>query len=168
MIGIGFSTKKKNLVSRLIRWGTHAEFSHTWPFYDHELYGTTVIVDADIRCIAEVEADVYLKQIDDPVMLVPPDGIDLRKGMPALGQELDRPYGVLNLIGHALVVLLSKLGKRIRNPFMNQKKPACIETSYCLLQAAGVLTDVDPETESPQSLHDRLLAAGWKRYYPGV
>lgn len=168
MIGIGFSTNKKNLLSKIIRWGTNAEFSHTWPFYDHPLYGTKVVVDADIKCIMEVEDDTYLKKVDNATMLVPPEGVDLSKGMPELGDLLSRPYGILNLIGHAIVVIFSKLGKRIKNPFKNQKKPACIETSYCLLQASGVLTEVDPETESPQSLHDRLITAGWKRHIPGT
>lgn len=162
MIGIGFSTVRKNLLSRIIRAATSSEFSHTWPVYDHPLYGTKIAVDADIRHISEVETDVYLKKVDDAIILIPPDGVDLAPGMPALGKLLDRPYGVLNLIGHGIVILFSKFGRRIRNPFRNQKKPACIETSYCLLQGAGILTEVDPEEETPQSLHDRLVKLGWR------
>lgn len=163
MIGIGFSTQKKNLLSRIIRWGTNAEFSHTWPFYDHPFYMTIIVVDADLRCVTEVESDTYFKKVDGIVMLVPPAGQDLSSGMPDLGDYLARPYGVLNLFGHGIVVMFSKLGKKIKNPFRNKKKPACIETSYRLLQSAGFLKDVDPESESPQSLHDRLLILGWQQ-----
>jgi hypothetical protein len=162
MIGIGFSTVKKNLLSRIIRKATASEFSHTWPVYEHPLYKSLIVVDADIHNIHEVETDVYLKKVDNAIILVPPDGVDLEAGMPALGKLLSRPYGVLNLIGHGIVILLAKFGRRIKNPFRNQKKPACIETSYCLLQAAGILVDIDPEEETPQSLHDRLVKLGWR------
>lgn len=162
MIGIGFSTVKKNFLSRLIRWATSAEFSHTWPVYDHPLYGTRIIVDADVKGIFEVRADQYLKKVDDPVILVPPDGVNLEEGMAELSEELARPYGILNLIGHGVVLLLRRIGARIKNPFRNSKKPACIETSYALLQGAGLFMDVDPEEESPQSLHDRLVKSGWR------
>lgn len=162
MIGIGFSTQKKNFLSKLIRWATSAEFSHTWPVYDHPLYGTRIIVDADVKGIFEVRADQYLAKVDDPVILVPPEGVKLEDGMAELSEDLARPYGVLNLIGHGIVLFLRKIGARIKNPFRNSKKPACIETSYALLQGAGILMDVDPEEETPQSLHDRLIALGWR------
>lgn len=162
MIGIGFSTKKKNLLSRIIRAATDSEFSHTWPVYDHPLYGTRIVVDADIKGVFEAKADEYVKTVDDVVVLCPPEGVDISAGMPALSEELARPYGVLNLIGHGIVLLLRRFGKRIRNPFSSWKKPACVEVSYTLLQAAGLLTDVDPEEETPQSLHDRLVKLGWR------
>lgn len=162
MIGIGFSTQKKNWLSKLIRWATKSDFSHTWPVYDHPLYGTRIVVDADLKGIFEVRADVYLAKVDDEVILVPPEGVNLEEGMAELSEDLARPYGVLNLIGHGIVLLLRKIGARIKNPFRNSKKPACIETSYALLQGAGVLMEVDPEEETPQSLHDRLIALGWR------
>lgn len=162
MIGIGFSTQKKNLLSKLIRWFSKSDFSHTWPVYDHELYGTRIVVDADIKGVSEVRADRYLAKVDDEIILVPPEGVDLARGMAALSEDLARPYGVLNLIGHGIVLIYRRFGRRIRNPFKNWKKPACVEVSYRLVQAAGVLTDVDPEEETPQSLHDRLVKLGWR------
>lgn len=162
MIGVGFSTQKKNWLSKLIRWATSADFSHTWPVYDHPLYGTRIVVDADVKGIFEVRADRYLAKVDDEVILVPPEGVKLEEGMAELSDALARPYGVLNLIGHGIVLLFRRMGARIRNPFRNSKKPACIETSYTLLQGAGVLMEVDPEEETPQSLYDRLIKLGWR------
>lgn len=161
MIGIGFSTRKKNILSRLIRWFSHAEYSHTWPIYDHPLFQERIVVDADIREIREVGVVEYLKEVDVHVVLVPPAGIDLSTGMPTLAHELARPYGVLNLLGHGIVLFFRRLGAKIKNPFKNSQKPACVEVSYALVQAAGVLKDVDPEEETPQTLHDRLVSLGW-------
>jgi len=122
-----------------------------------------VVVDADFRGIIEVSYLEYVRQIDDVVELVPPNNLDLSRGMPALLETLGDAFDVGSMIGRPWVYFWRWMGKKVRNPLGNPLIDCCVENVCRFLIAAGALEhSVDAEQEDPQSLYDRLIAMGWK------
>lgn len=162
MIRVGFSTRRRNPISCLIRWLTGSRFSHTWFVYHHPLYRCDVVVEADAHGIIELSYARFKQLNDDVVELCPPATVDLTGAMVAMGPALGTPYDYGSLLGRLWVHLWRWLGRKVRNPLRDTQEDCCVENVYRLLQAGGLLREVDPEEESPQSLHDRLVALGWK------
>jgi hypothetical protein len=165
-IRIGFSTRRKNPVSRVIRWVSKSRFSHAWIVYYHPIYHCDVVVEADAHGIVELSYGRFRSMNDDVLEMLPPDDVSLDHGMTGLGPTLGTPYDYGSLIGRAWVYLGKWLGRKVRNPLRNVKKDCCVEHAYKLLQCSGQLLGVDPEQESPQDLHDRLALLGWRSRDP--
>lgn len=162
MILVGFSTRRKNLLSRLIRWGTNSEFSHTFLSYDHDLYKTSIVVEASLRGIIEMAFTKFIASADTVLMLSPPEGTKLEKGMPAIASTLGDGYDGLSLFGRVFVIVAKWFGKKIRNPLGNVKRDCCVESVIrCLVEAEALPPIIDAEVESPQSLYEILKALGW-------
>lgn len=162
MITAGFSTKNKNMLSRVIRWFTKSRWSHCWIKYDHPIYNIPIVVEADLTGIVEKPYNLYKNEINDIMELVPPEGVDLNLGMPALGMSLNEGYDYLSLVGRIWVLFMRKFGKSVKNPFGDKGRDCCVENQLRLLQAAGALSqDIDTEVETPQSVYEKLIAAGW-------
>lgn len=162
MISIGFSTRKTNILSRLIRYFTKARFSHTWVRYWHPIFKCDVVIDADIRGIVEVHYEDYIKTIDDVVELIPPPGLDLTPSMTVMADVIGDDFDVPSMVGRLWVYLFRWLGKKVKNPLRNPKKDCCVENVLRLLVPAdAVPKDIDPEVEDPQSVYNLLLARGW-------
>lgn len=170
MYTVGFSTQTKNLLSRLIRWFSKSQFSHAWVRYYHPLYEKDIVVDADAVGIIEKPYHLYVPNLDNVVELVPPEGFNAQEGIKALADTLGTQYDYASIIGRLWYYLTKKLSRQFKwmklkvfNPFANHKLDVCVENQLRFLQAGGVLKDVNPEIESPQSVYDRLIALGWKK-----
>lgn len=162
MISIGFSTKKDNLISLIIRDVTKGKFSHCWIRYYHPLMQGDVVIDADLRGVVEVPYAPYVAQLNGVVELVPPVGVDLMAAMPAMLVSLGDDYDVASLFGRLWVYFCRWLGKKVKNPLGNPNKDCCVESVVRLLKPAAVLpASTDGEVEDPQDVYDKLIAAGW-------
>jgi hypothetical protein len=164
-IAIGFSTQKKNLLSRTIRWFTGSKFSHCWVRYYHPLYRMNVVVEADLKGIIEIPYDSYVTRNDDIAELEPPDGklVDLVASLPVLGITLGRRYDVESLIGRAWVFLWRWFGVKVKNPFADPKEDACVDSVIRLVsQVDPEFLALDAEVQTPQGVYDLLVKNGWR------
>lgn len=162
MVTVGFSTTKGNLFSWLIRKFSSSKFSHVWVRYYHPLYKLDIVVEAGTKGIIEIPYKVYIRKITSIVELQPPADLDAEEALEALGPSIALPYDYGSVIGRLWVKISKFFGQKIKNPFRNRKRDACIDNAYRYVQALGLFPGIDPEEETPQSLYDRLVKSGWR------
>lgn len=162
MITVGFSTTRGNFFSWLIRKFSGSKFSHTWVRYYHPLYKLDFVVEAGTKGIIEIPYEVYMRKITSVVELQPPADLDAEEALVALGPSIALPYDYGSVLGRLWVRVSRWFGQRVRNPFRNRRRDACVDNAFRYVQALGVLADVDPEEETPESLHKSLIALGWR------
>lgn len=162
MTTVGFSTREKNVLSRMIRWFTKSSYSHCWVRYWHPIYKMDLVIEAGTFGIVELPYEHVIRENQPNIELVPPAAVDIAVGMPALGTTLGAKYDYPSLVGRIAVIVARWFGKKIKNPLGSPKQDCCVENVIrCLAQADPRLAVLDPEVESPESLYDRLIEMGW-------
>jgi hypothetical protein len=122
-----------------------------------------VIVEADLKGIREVPYNRVVRKWRDVVELSPPNYVNLEYGMEKIGPTLGSEYDLRSLFGRALVYIGRWFSFKIRNPLRNSRQDTCVDNVYRLLTAVDDrFHDIDIESESPQTLYDRLLESGWR------
>lgn len=155
MILIGFSTSR-SWISAVIRWFTRSKVSHAFISYYDPVYQEPMVLEADSTGFRIITLARF-NTSNQVVEMVPPK-IDVSGSMAFIGQWLGTPYDWKSLFGEGLVMLLRRLGRRIRNPFTSSSKLICSESVVRLLQHAkypGAETLI-PDSTSPEDLLDFL------------
>lgn len=152
MVKIGFSTTNM-LLSRLIRWVTGAQVSHTWLLFEAE--GEQVILQADIGGVQIDPASKYMNGAWTIVDVIDPKvPVSLAPGWKRLGEH----YGYGGLIGSAVVFLGRKLKRAWKNPLGRKTSPDCSALVTMVLQESGYpgADKLDPMAVSPEDLLEFL------------
>jgi len=148
---VGFSTTNK-IISRIIRWVTHSEVSHT--FLAYQAFNRIWVLEAGFLGVSIVPLDKF-KAKNNIVLMVPvrelsPD--DLGAAMDQLGTAYD--FG--GLLGAIFPVIGHWFKRKWKNPWNNPKAMFCSELVVYSLQSAkfpGTEALVPADT-SPQDLKD--------------
>jgi len=161
---VGFSTPKSGFqpFSWLIRLVTWAPMSHAYiRYYDNytqrwvifqasglkvNLIGQTMFDSAE-KIIAEFELPIS----DATKQRVVQDAID----------KLGSPYGNMQIVGFACVMLMRLFGRTISNPFASSSSFFCSELTDDELAQMGI-SGLNPSCTSPKDLYNFLLSKGWK------
>lgn len=116
---IGFSRKKKSWISKIIRWFTRSEWSHTFIIYQDEpeiLVAEAGTFEVVLVPITKYESAKYVTTFffPDPEKI----GRDrIEAGISRARKNIEKTYGWLQLLGFVPVVIAKRLlGLKIKNP----------------------------------------------------
>lgn len=157
---IGFSTRKWNPLSMLIRWVTGSKFSHAWLLFD--VMGVKQVLEATEWGYRLMSWELFQKK-NLIVKTIDPQW-DLTPGVKKALTLLGTPYDFFALLGMLFVVIGRKLKKRLNNPFANTTHNLfCSEAVVDVCQWAGMpaMEGLDPERIGPEDL-DLLVEKGTK------
>ena len=150
---VGFSTTNK-LISRLIRWITRAEVSHT--FLIVELYGQPWVAGAEFNGLVLMPVHKFQRNNTIKAVCKVPELTDkhLEKVMDSIGEAYD--YG--GLIGGIFPQIGRWLKQKWKNPWANPKAMICSEFVTMALQECKLkgAEGLDPVAVTPQELKDFL------------
>jgi hypothetical protein len=140
---IGFSTRKYNPVSALVRWITGAKASHAWVMYpDQFFHDRLMVMEATEWGVREISADIFWKR--NVVVAVFKPEVDMTEAVRMSGPLLGELYDFLGLIGMPIVIAAAKwLHKKITNPLESPSGLFCSELVMKLMKIAQ-----HPGTES--------------------
>jgi hypothetical protein len=161
MVHIGFSYKKGNPLSWLIRKVTGSTCSHAWVLIDDPYFGVPVVLQASLEgftltTYARFQADNTVVDVVTPV--IPLDAA-LHQAWQALGEK----YDYTGLLGMAWVLLGRALRRTWKNPLSHADEMFCSEAiveqllipaGYPQVATLGGL----PQDVSPQVLRTFLNA----------
>jgi hypothetical protein len=146
---VGFSTTN-GLLSRLLRWITRAEVSHS--FLVVELYGKAWYVGAEAQGVVMMPMEKYVKKNTIKALCEVPElnDEDLAVVMGHLGEAYD--YG--GLLGGIFPQIGRWFKQKWKNPWANPKALICSEFVTLALQEAGLsgAEKLDPPSVTPQDL----------------
>ena len=163
-VAIGFSTTK-SITSRFIRWITRSRFSHSYVRYTNGNLKAEMVIDADPRGIIEKPLERVYGENSSWVELVPPTREKkrlLKRNLQFLAPTLGTEFDYLSFFGRAVVIIGDFFRKKWKNPLSNKRKDICVEN--CLRLAVGAepsLWRLDWESETPESLYEKLVDLGW-------
>lgn len=150
MIKIGFSTTDK-VVSRIIRWFTNSQVSHTWVMFD--VHGIPMVLEATFEGVRLVPYESFATGHKVVATFDLPYSIE---GVRPLLTYLGTSYDFGGLVGSFFVQLGHFLKQKWHNPGNNRKALFCSEMIVDWLQMRGfpgAENLVSAET-SPQDLFD--------------
>lgn len=150
---IGFSARRYNLLSRLIRWLTNSKYSHTFIVIDdvEKISCQTRILQASGWKVQVNTLDEYLKPgIDICIYLLDKSEEDKEKAIQYCNIFLKEPYGFFQLIGFLPVFFLRKLGIQIKNP-ISYGVP-CSELVWRFMNCLGIseIQKIDRDSITPE------------------
>lgn len=151
MVKIGFSTTSQ-WVSRLIRYWTNAQVSHSFLIYRDDKLEQDMVLDVAFGGYRVLPLDQFART--NTILHVIEPGVDLTVGMKVVARWLGRPYDWRAFVG------FSKWFRSLkRNPTENPKAIICTEVVVHALRISGYpgATELDPKGTSPQALLDFLL-----------
>lgn len=155
-ITIGFSTKRYNPMSAIIRLFTKSKASHSWMSFEDEYFGRVVLESTwgGFRLVSYDEfkrSNTIVGEFDT--------NWDLKPGLKAARDWLGTPYDTLGLFGNILVVVGRWFKQKWKNPLRNAQRQFCSEAIARILQASNFpgTADIDPESTFPQDLYDLML-----------
>lgn len=154
MIRVGFSTQKKNPISKIIRKLTGSTVSHAWLVFDDPVFEREMVIEATETGVVMTPFDVFSVRNDVVEILTP--RISLHSGLKTAGQWLGESYDFTGLFGTAIVLLGRWFKRRWKNPFNNAKAMFCSEFVVRVLQESGYPGSecLDPSATTPQDLRE--------------
>jgi hypothetical protein len=137
-ITIGFSTDPKSWVSRLIRWFTRSQCSHTFVTVEDQTLGR-VVVESDAGGVQVVMWQRFNTPGNTVVGAYVPT-VDLLPALKvAMTDYLNDEYDYSGVVGMAWVMLWRRLKRRVRNPLHRSKTLFCSAFVTRVLQIANDL-----------------------------
>jgi hypothetical protein len=150
MIQVGFSYRRGNLVSWLIRKITRSRVSHVWLAIMDPHFGSTILVmEAEFTGWQMVDLTQFLKK-NTIVSLIQPK-VSLATGLQLSAKWLGEPYNFEGLLGAFIVVVGQWLKRKWKNPWESPKSVFCSEAIVRILQASNYpgAQNLDPGSASP-------------------
>lgn len=134
MIKIGFSTRKKNILSMLIRWLTNSRVSHSFLIIDDETLGGQFVFEATDPFITIIPLNKFKSENDLVAVYAPIISLDnvLKEASNMLGES----YSYTGLFGMIFVILGRWLKRKWNNPFSSSSSLFCSEFIILILQMA--------------------------------
>jgi hypothetical protein len=164
-IQIGFS-RTNTIPSRLIRWITKSEVSHTYIKLDDDFLGLPLILHVDWPGAVIVSESEFLKENEK----VEEYEIESEKFRPAIKKNLiflGKKYDYWNLIAWGIAILFRRtFKKKEHNRIEDPKKLICVDFVLRITNAAQI-TDLPLGEMTPKMLRDRFNQRyeenGWKK-----
>lgn len=158
MITVGFSTRRGNILSFMIRFLTKSKVSHAWVAFKEPLLGH-VVLESTWGGFRPVSYESFLKH-NNVVGEFDPKW-DLSLGVRAAREWLGSAYDTPGLLGNIFVIIGRWVKRKWMNPFRNAKSQFCSEAVVRILQASSFpgVDNLDPESTFPQDLYE-LFATG--------
>lgn len=157
---IGFSRQKKNWLSKVIRWFTRSQWSHTFIIYQVEpeiLVAEAGTFEVKIVPITKYESRKYATTFFFPDHL---PVTDIEIGIKRARADLEKPYGYLQILGFIPVVIAKRLlGLKIKNPMRGGM--VCSELVLEYLRGAdpmGRWMTLQKDSVSPEDIFEHLAA----------
>jgi hypothetical protein len=150
-IAIGFSTRKKNILSTIIRWATGSKASHVWLLTS--LFGVPCVVEAsDFGFFPSMTFERF-KQANEIVSLIPIEQ-SLDEGLTWAAKSFGERYDYTGLFGMIVVMLGRFFHRRWKNPLDNRKALFCSEAiaSVLVLSRYPNSEQLVPEETTPDQL----------------
>ncbi len=150
MVRIGFSTTNR-WISRLIRWWTHAQVSHTFIVYRDEQLNQDMVLDVAFSGYRVLPYDLFAAE--NTILYTFEPDIDLMPGLRVVARWLGKPYD-----WRAFVAFNRWFRSVKRNPTENPKAIICTEAVVHVLRISGYegAAELDPKGTSPQALLEFL------------
>jgi hypothetical protein len=136
-ICVGFSTTNK-LLSRIIRWFTGSQVSHTFLCFDWKFSDGAkipMVLEASFEGLRMVPFERFLTQ-SKLVALLPLNGVTLGQLKPLL-ERLGTPYDAGGLVGNIIVRMGAFFKKAWKNPIADKNALFCSEAVVEVLQNIG-------------------------------
>lgn len=148
---VGFSTRKYNPLSALIRKITGAKASHAWLLYkDSFFHDTYMVMEATEWGVREINAEIFWDR--NLVVSVHRPQVDMTEAVRSSGEVLGKIYDFWGLLGMPIVLAVYKwLNLKIRNPLQSPSGLFCSELVMSLMKKAGHpgTEEVGPSETSP-------------------
>lgn len=155
---IGFCTKRRNFISRVIRWFTRSKWSHTYVIRQNE--PDILVLEAGMFQVQIVPITKYQSRKYANVYFQP-DGFsqaDITCGLMKAGEKIETHYGWLQLLGFIPVIMAKRLfGMKISNPSKGGVVCSELVLQYLRgLDPAGPWGTLDKNTVSSEDLYEVL------------
>lgn len=158
-IKIGFSTHKGFAPgSKLIRWYTKRDFSHTYFKYKDSTFTDHTIFHAVGKGLSYVSETNFLKHntvVREFTMLVPDELFHLILNI--CHQKSGQDYGYLQNLGILIVELLSKVGIKLKENIINDGVNCSELMCYLLTEVHGKWIKKDADLVTPADVYDFLV-----------
>ena len=151
---VGFSTRKYNPVSALVRFFTGAKCSHAWILVPDTFFGIPLVLEATEVGVRLIDATLFWKR--NTIVRVYKPAIDLTDAVRTSGDVLGDIYDFWGLLGMGVVTLAARwLHKKITNPLQNPHSLFCSELIMQIMRKAKLphAEEFDPGTTSPQMIY---------------
>jgi len=153
MIKVGFSYRKGNVMSWLIRKLTSSDVSHTWlaivdPYFGDE----TLIMEAGFAGWQMVSYQEFLRK--NTIVTIVEPVVPLNEGLRMAARWLGSPYDITGLFGAFIVVVGHWFKRKWKNPLDNPKSMFCSEAIIRILQISSYprSQELDPGSTTPKEL----------------
>lgn len=153
---IGFSTRKYNPLSALIRKVTKSSASHAWMLYYDPFFSRPMVFEATEWGIRVIDAGLFWER--NKVVSVFNPKVNLTKAVKASGNLLGGLYDFFGLFGMAFVLAWARwFHRKIRNPLENPRGMFCSELVVAKMEESKYpgMTEM-PSTVSPMALMEFL------------
>ncbi len=149
-IRVGFSTTNER-ISRLIRWWTQSEVSHTFIVYYDETLDAEMVLDVAWSGYRVVPWSTF--ECDNQIVALIEPPVDMLPGLRAVARWLGRPYD-----WKAFARFSRWARVFVRHPVSNYKSLICTEVVIHALRISGYpgAEELEPKDTSPQQLFDFL------------
>lgn len=165
---IGFETDRHSFISKAIRWITRSKWSHVFivgPI--NSVSAKREILEADWQGVHIAFLDKYkAEHVKVQIYRVEVDPKIRNEAFSKCLDMIGKRYGFLQLLGFIPVVILGRLGIRIKNPITSGT--VCSELALRYLTSLGIsakFTMLDKDATSPEDLF-KLLEADNVRFQP--
>lgn len=150
---IGFSTSDK-LLSRVIRYFTKSEVSHTFIFAQKAFFGQDMILQATMGGFHAMSYKAFTAQKGVRIIEMVELPISIDGGLEIAADWLSYHYDYGGLFGSIFILLGRWFKRKWRNPLDSSKSMYCSEATVRVLQAAGFpgADALDPPAVNPQDL----------------
>jgi len=157
MIRIGFSRKTYNPLSWIIRKITRFSASHVFFIVDDPVFGLELVVEATEVGFRAIPFEKFRRT--NKIVAVFDPKHDLYDGFKSVSKNLGGYYDFFGLFGMIIVLIRRWLGKKVRNPFNNNKSMFCSEAVSAALNFQnypGWVVQM-PDTVDPKILYEFFL-----------
>lgn len=149
---VGFSHRPKNIISSAIGFFTNSKISHTYVRLPVPEYNTSVVFQAAGSNVHYMNIDHF--KIKNEILYefqveVTPEQFIAAEKFRVF--ECGKPYGAMELVGFMAIVIASKFGLKIKNPFNDGTRSYVCSSVVC--RQIGLPDDA---TISPQDLYQIL------------
>lgn len=161
MITIGF-TKPKNrtpiigyALSFLIRLVERTEFSHVYISWYSEGIDRNLYYEASgssVKFVNQEYMDLYTEIVAKFEIPTTLKHVIIQKCV----DNVNKKYGIMELIGLGLVKLVKIFGKDVKNPFSNQNTYFCSELIADLIKELGITFNKDLNLVTPKDIYIKL------------
>lgn len=157
-IQIGFSTRKNNWVSTIIRKITGSPVSHVWLRFRHPIFDTDMVLEADVSGFLERPYAKFCEKNQIVRVFRPKDQEALARGLRASIDMIGDSYDFWGLLGMLPVIVANWFGKKIMNPLDSPHALFCSE-AICRILENGAYEGISeiPSRAKPSMLYEFFL-----------